>query len=190
METTPTPNAALVASFHPTLVINSRLTIPPLSDRVTHRLVRLGVRERLGNNVTAHATSRLLKQLLADRDVSNYRKIQEYVMGSYSTGSAFTTGKIALELAPSSERGMLNIHFTEKTNVRDNVAYRGSVAIYSKCNTLVDAHKPVFIDAEGIDGGESRAQCSSNIQVDDVDAKRRVVRELPGGALTAWSGTT
>src|ERR1700722_16354482 len=68
--------------------------------------------DRLENNVTARATHRMVKVLMEEKEVSSQRSIQEYVMGSYSTGSALTTGKIVIEFLPSSDRGLLDIHFT------------------------------------------------------------------------------
>lgn len=129
------------------------------------------------NNVSAQISAPLLNQFM-ERSVNDQRQVQENMMGAQSTGNAFTTGKINVELVPFTERVLMNIHFVGRTDVPDNVSQRGSVSVFSTCNTSVDARKPVYVDVNGVHPQPAQAQCASSVQVSDVNAKNRFVEKI------------
>lgn len=126
-------------------------------------------------NMVGQASGRLANYLLA-RSVYERNYIAETVLGSFTRGVAITQGQVLFATVPNSEQGTLEIHLQGRVVCPANVADRRRISVYNSSLTSIDARKQMFLDDQGLHLARAAASGSTNIEIQDVDARRVVQR--------------
>ena len=103
----------------------------------------------------------------------------ERLMGTDISGTAHTTGKYFLQLAPADKGVALKISVEAQARSR-TVGRRGKVRVHSIGNTTIQAGKPLFFSEEGIltSTGPAFAHCDTNTQITGVSHRCNLVRRI------------
>jgi len=128
-------------------------------------------------NAVGQVSARLINFLL-ERSVAEQRFMTDVILGSYTRGTAFSQAHVSFGFFPSQEHATLELRMQGSTTCPANVAERGRIAIYSSSNTAIRANKRVFLNAEGLQLAPAVASSVTNVQINDVDAGRRLVERL------------
>jgi hypothetical protein len=142
------------------------------------------VRSRFGgSNVVVQASGRLLNALLG-RSVEEQTFIAQTVLGNYTEGFALTRAQIKFGVVPSEDHGALEVRLQGQVACPSNVAERRRVSVYSAAYTSLFANKQVTINDLGLHLTPAAASCTTSVDIQDVEAGRRLVERL------AWRRAT
>ncbi len=119
------------------------------------------------------ASDRLVNRIVA-RNAFDERTVREYILGTSTVGSAQTEGRVFTKLIPNPQQAAFDVHLVGTAKVEPNVGYRGSLTIYSTADTQIDARKRVYIDATGVHPEPTRSDCTTDVQVYDIEAPRTI----------------
>lgn len=137
----------------------------------------VGSTDSSNHHALAQLSSRFIN-IAFERDVDDRRTISEFVLGSAMNGLVHTRGRVVANLIPNERQAALEVHLKGTAALYDNVAERRAVTIYSSALTGIDARKRVLINEQGLDPQSAVANCVSQVQVNDVVARRRFIEAL------------
>lgn len=128
-------------------------------------------------NAVVQGSARLIN-LLLERSVSDQRSFAETVLGSFTRGTAYTRAQVSFGFVPSQERATLELRMQGLTNCPANVAETRRVSVYSASTTSIRGSKQVFLTAEGLELAPSVASATTVMQINDIEAGRRLIERL------------
>jgi len=128
-------------------------------------------------NALIRISARLTNAML-ERDVHTQQFIAEYILGSYTQGTAFTRARVSFDFLPSQPHATFVLRMNGQAVSPENVAQRRRVTVFTSAGTAITAEKQVYLDAEGLRLAPAAASCVTTAQVNDVDAGRRIVERL------------
>ena len=137
--------------------------------------------QRSGEPVVNHAVARISDRFvnhILNRGINQWQVIQEFMLGTRTSGTASTRGRVTAQLIPSAEQAVLEIRLIGTTRCDDNVGERRAVTIYTATGAQIDARKRIVIDGSGVHALPSVANCSAQVQINDIAAQRRIVERL------------
>lgn len=115
---------------------------------------------------------------LLERGINQWQVIQEFMFGTRTSGIASVQGRVTAQLIPSAEQAVLDIRLIGTSRCDDSVGERRSVTIYTATGAQIDARKRITIDGSGVHALPSVANCSAQVQINDIAASRRIVERL------------
>jgi hypothetical protein len=128
-------------------------------------------------NAHLRISARLMNVLL-ERNVETQQYIAEYMLGSYTQGTAFTRARVSFDFLPSQPHATIVLRMNGHAMSPANVAQRGRISVYTSAGTTITASKQVFLDAEGLRLSPAAASCTTSAQINNVEAGRRIVERL------------
>ena len=142
--------------------------------------------QMVSTSTNVRAVARVSDQfvnLLVQRHVARQQYMQEYVMGTLTSGPVFLEANVTAELIPYSKSAALDIRLIGTTECRNHVGARGPVTISSSAAGQIDVRKRVLIGETGIHAEPATATCTAQVQINDISAQSRIVERL------AWRRT-
>ena len=128
-------------------------------------------------NVAAQVSGRLINALLAQQ-VDERQFLTDIILGTYTHGPAFTSGRVSFATVPNRDQAVLEVHLQGLTLCPANVAQKRQVTLYSTASTSISATKRVHLNDQGLDLTPTVARCSTSAQIQDVAASSRLVERL------------
>ncbi len=104
-----------------------------------------------------------------DRKIDDKRKVSTRVGGARVSGNAFTKANVSARFVPNSSRAEIELRLSGIVNSK-TVARSGSVSVYARGITDVDAHKVIYIDSTGIHSKPADAICKTKTRVTGLSA--------------------
>jgi hypothetical protein len=117
-----------------------------------------------------------LANLLMQRTIQERNYITEMILGSLTRGLAVTQGRLMFGMVPDPGQGTLEIRLNGNVQCPANVADRGRISVYTSASTTIDARKQISVDDQGLRLARATAFCSTNVQIQDIEAPRFVER--------------
>lgn len=128
-------------------------------------------------NGNLQVSRQFINHLMA-QDIQEQTFISDIILGTQTSGLAYTQGRVSFDLVPNRERGTLEVCLEGQTACPDNVAQRGRVAVHSSAQTVIRARKQVHISDLGLTLAPAVAACTTSLQIDDVEAQSRIIERV------------
>lgn len=134
-------------------------------------------------NLVAQASGRFVNVLLK-QDVNEQRLATSFVLGSYTSGTAYTQGHVSFGVVPSPRHGALEIRLNGRTACPANTSQRRNITVHGSTYTNIQAQKQLLLDEDGLEMLPATAHCVTQAFLHDVNAPRRFVERI------AWRKAT
>ena len=125
-------------------------------------------------NFVGQVSERLLYDLVNTK-VQQTTNVSENVLGTAVRGSVTTRGQVFPMLVPDALRGVLQLRFSGTSRSPGLVGRNGPATIYSSSVTNTDLWKTVIFDQQGIRDLPTVGNSQTQVSINDVAAKRRLV---------------
>ena len=150
--------------------------LAPLSDEGAE-LAAAVHKQHCRPNASAQVSRRFIDHLLG-REVEERSYLTDMILGTYTQGPSYTSGKVSFGIVPSSEKGTLEVRLYASNVCPANVAQRRNVSVYTAANTSIQATKQVHISDLGLSLAPAAAASSTTVQINDIDARFRFIERL------------
>jgi len=129
--------------------------------------------QRLGGFV--FVSERLLQMLLR-REVKQNQQIVESILKMTTYGTASAECNIGLDLLPNSEMANVRLTMHGSATMGDAVSEMRNIRIHSSSYTNIQGYKDIFFEPKGLRLLPTVANCNTNIEVHDIEARPVVER--------------
>lgn len=128
-------------------------------------------------NAIGRASGRVINMLL-EKKVDEQNFITDMVLGSYTQGMAYTSGRVTFGVVPAQQHGSLEIRLNGQIAVPSVVAQRRQISVYSSSQTQLNVQKRMILNEEGLVLYPASAWAPTSVQLQDVVAPSRIVERL------------
>src|ERR1043165_1278310 len=125
----------------------------------------------------SHVSGRLLEDLVR-RDLAIDLPINETILNMAMRGTAHVNCQIGLDFVPNPNDANLRLSLTGRASMTDGVGTMRSIQVFSSSNTQISGYKDIFFDVQGLRVAPARVNCRTSIQVQDVDARFRLIERI------------
>ena len=129
------------------------------------------------SNGFLRVSNRMVQQMLR-RDVRDQRAFSRNDGQVVTRGTASTVGRVFMQTVPWAEGAAFDVRLIGSINSPNMVSRQRNIVVRSSCATQVSAWKRVKFTDEGFTIEPARAHCNSNIQINSVSARTRMVERL------------
>lgn len=129
------------------------------------------------DNAYAQVSGRILNHLI-QQEIKERSFISDFVFGSSTRGTVDMRGLVSFGMAPSDTHGTLVVQLAGNALCPDLVASRRQVSVYSSSRTNIRAEKQVQLSDLGLTLLPATANCTSTMQLRDIDARSRLVESI------------
>lgn len=139
------------------------------------------VRKVLGQpNLFVEVDEALLSHSV-NRDVDQTAPVREVVLGTQISGTGHTTGRVTLNLVPSTAAAMFDITL-DATNHSNTVGHNGPVTVRTTGTTKLDARKRLTVNDQRVNSMPVEATASTDTDITGVSVSakfgKKIIRKI------------
>ncbi len=138
--------------------------------RQAPRLVEAIQQHFVQRNVQVEIAAEIVGAGIAE-PVDDVTDVRDCILGTSVFGTARTRGQTKVELAPSSDFGVIDTLFFG-TAISDNVGYNGPVTIFSESESRLAAVKRLWMTEAGLASHPAAARAETSIDIRDIRSRK------------------
>jgi hypothetical protein len=125
----------------------------------------------------AHVSARFLADLL-HREIKLSQQVVDTILNMTTRGNAQIDCQIGIELVPNPQVAQVRLTASGQAIMNDTIGTMRSIQVSSSSRTQINGAKEVFFNPQGLRLLPARSDCRTSLQINDIDANRRIVERL------------